>query len=199
MTPKGKRTTLKITGIVLIIILGFGSIFFLEHYYQTNVLQSYKMSSPSMSPSLLVGDCIMADKSLQDIADIERGDIVVFAYPRDPQLDYVKRAIGLPGDILEIKDKEVFINGQRHAESYAVYSDERIFPASVNRRDNIGPVTVPDNALFVMGDNRDRSNDSRFWGFLKSDNLKGRVSLIYWSWNRDKPGVRWDRIGKSLR
>ncbi len=182
------------------------------------VIQAFKIPSGSMKTTLLVGDHILVNKFIygirlpywnQEIIPIsepKRQDIVVFRYPVDPSKDFIKRVIGLPGDTVRIKDKQVFVNDQPLSEPYVVHSDSRILPAGVSSRDNMGPIVVPPNNLFVMGDNRDESYDSRFWKFVDVSELRGKAFVIYWSWNRDgelslSPGqgyVRWNRIGDLL-
>ena len=149
----------------------------------------------------------VVNKELIHFVNPKRGDIVVFEYPVDRTKDFIKRAIGLPGETVRIHDKKVFINDRPLDEPYATFTDPKILPAVVGPRDNMGPVVVPPDSLFVMGDNRDESYDSRFWKFVKMDEIKGEAFIIYWSWNRDgeftfSPSdsyVRWDRIGKVLR
>jgi signal peptidase I len=182
------------------------------------VIQAFKIPSGSMKSTLLVGDHILVNKfiygirlpywnqELIPISQPKRQDIIVFRYPVDPSKDFIKRVIGLPGDTVRIKDKQVFVNDQPLSEPYVVHSDSRILPASVGSRDNMGPIEVPANSLFVMGDNRDESYDSRFWKFVDVSDLRGKAFVIYWSWNRDgeitlSPGqgyVRWNRIGSLL-
>lgn len=182
------------------------------------VVQAFKIPSGSMKSTLLIGDHILVNKFIYGIkipfwnkeilhfSDPKRQDIVVFKYPVDPSKDFIKRVIGLPGDTVRIQDKVVYVNDQRLVEPYAVFSDSKIMPAGLSTRDNMGPIIVPLNCLFVMGDNRDESYDSRFWKFVDIKELKGKAFIIYWSWNRDgeltwKPTesyVRWNRIGKWL-
>jgi signal peptidase I len=118
--------------------------------------------------------------------------VVVFKFPLDTRKDYIKRVIGLPGDRVELVDKQLFINGQPTEDpraSYSISGNMRMF----------GPVTVPAGHLFVMGDNRDESSDSRVWGFVPRPNLKGKAFLIYWSWDRKNYGVRWNRLADIVR
>ena len=173
-------------------------------FIRTFVVQAFKIPSGSMKPTLLVGDHILVskfiygikipltDKTIIKLGTPKRGDVVVFKYPLDTRKDYIKRVIGLPGDRVELVNKKLFINGRvtddPHA-SYSVYGNLR----------NFGPVTVPANHLFVMGDNRDESSDSRVWGFVPLSYLKGKAFLIYWSWDRTDFGVRWSRLGDIVR
>ncbi|MFZ2447725.1 MAG: signal peptidase I [Syntrophobacteraceae bacterium] len=183
------------------------------------VVQAFKIPSGSMKSTLLVGDHILVNKfiygikipmtnrEIMHIRDPKRFDIVVFQYPVDPSKDFIKRVIGLPGDTVQIKDKRVFVNDQPLTEPYTSFTDHKILPANSSPRDNMGPLVVPPNSLFVMGDNRDESYDSRFWKFVDVSDLKGEAFIIYWSWNQDgelsttssESYVRWNRIGKLLQ
>ena len=179
-------------------------------FIRTFVVQAFKIPSGSMLDTLLIGDHILVNKFIYGIKnpftgetwipieEPERKDIVVFEYPLNPSQDYIKRVIGVAGDRIEIKDKKVFVNGEPQNEPYTIYSDNRIIPANVQPRDNMDPVTVPPHSLFVMGDNRDNSYDSRFWHFVDLKAVKGKAFILYWSWDKDKFRVRWDRIGKLV-
>jgi len=161
-------------------------------------IQAYKIPATSLEPTILQGDHILAKKLLNVRQGIGRGDMVIFPYPNDTSTDYIKRIIATGGDTVEIVNKEVFVNGNKLNESYVIYSDPEIIPKSYSPRDNLGPIAVPDNAIFVMGDNRDHSNDSRFWGFVERDAVKGKAYTIYWSWDSKNFKVRWNRIGKKI-
>lgn len=185
---------------------------------RTFVVQAFKIPSGSMKSTLLVGDHILVNKfvygiklpywniELLPISQPKRQDIVVFRYPVDPSKDFIKRVVGLPGDTIRIQDKKVFVNEQLLSEPYVVHSDSRVLPLSTSPRDNMIPVKVPANSLFVMGDNRDESYDSRFWKFVDMSELRGKAFIIYWSWNNDgelslspqESYVRWNRIGSLL-
>ncbi|MGM0681011.1 MAG: signal peptidase I, partial [Thermodesulfobacteriota bacterium] len=128
----------------------------------------------------------------------ERKDIIVFEYPVEPSKDFIKRVIGLPGDRIKIIDKKVFVNGKRFKVEAAVHRDSRIIPGELSPRDNYGPVTVPEKSLFVMGDNRDNSHDSRFWGFVDFRKVKGKAVILYWSWDSEEFSPRWSRIGDII-
>lgn len=182
------------------------------------VVQAFKIPSGSMKPTLLIGDHILVNKfaygirlpiwntQLVHVSNPKRGDIIVFQYPVDPSKDFIKRVIGIPGDTVRIQNKKVFVNDQPLDEPYAVHSDTRILPATISTRDNMSPLAIPPDCLFVMGDNRDESHDSRFWKFVSFDDLRGKAFIIHWSWNKDgemswSPSmsyVRWNRIGKVL-
>jgi len=141
------------------------------------IVETFWIPSGSMEPTLMVGDRIMAYKIFYGINRVKRGDIIIFKFPLDPKKDFVKRVIGLPGDTIEIRKKEVYVNKKRLIEPYAVHSDnwDTGFP-----RDEYGPVKVPPDSLFVLGDNRDSSEDSRYWGYVPKENIIGKAFLIYW-------------------
>jgi signal peptidase I len=163
-----------------------------------------------MKPTLLIGDHILVSKfnygvrlplirsTLIPVGTPKRGDIVVFIYPEDRSKDFIKRLIGLPGDKIEIRDKKILLNGLPWSDAHGINVDNLIIPGSVQPRDNFGPVTVPEGSLFVMGDNRDESYDSRFWGLVPMKDVLGKALIIYWSWNQEDHGVRWNRIGSIL-
>ena len=173
-------------------------------FIRTFVIQAFKIPSGSMKPTLLVGDHILVnkfiygiklpftDKILISLGEPERGDVVVFKFPLDTRKDYIKRVIGLPGDRVELVDKQLLINGRPTEDPNANYS----MSGSMRM---YGPVTVPADHLFVMGDNRDESSDSRVWGFVPRAYLKGKAFLIYWSWDRKSYGVRWSRLADIVR
>ena len=175
---------------------------------RTFVVQAYKIPSRSMVPTLLVGDHLLVNKfiygvkipvirkTILPITDPKRGDIIVFIYPEDRSKDYIKRVIGVAGDKIEIRNKKIYINDQRYEDAYGIYSDPQILQDNV--RDNFGPVTVPADSLFVMGDNRDESLDSRYWGFVSLPDVEGKALIIYWSWNSDDFSLRWKRLGHLL-
>ena len=176
----------------------------------TFVIKMYKIPSRSMVPTLLVGDQLVVNKliygikipyfrnTIIPITDPQRGDIIVFIYPKDRSLDFIKRVIGIGGDTIEIQDKKIFINGKVFTDNTGIYTDKIIYPGSVQPRDNFGPITVPKGSLFVLGDNRDESMDSRFWGFVDLKDVQGKAFIIYWSWNPDERKIRWQRLGNLL-
>jgi signal peptidase I len=179
-------------------------------FIRTFVVQAFKIPSGSMKPTLQIGDHILVNKfvygvkipfvrsTLIPIGQPKRGDIVVFIYPQDRDKDFIKRVIALGGDTVEIRNKEILINGVRYEDNHGVYVDSTIFPGAMQPRDNMGPVTVPEGSIFVMGDNRDQSYDSRFWGFVELKDVQGEAFMIYWSWNGDDHSPRWGRIGNIL-
>jgi signal peptidase I len=184
-------------------------------FIRTFVVQAFKIPSGSMKETLQIGDHILVNKfiygvkipfvqkTLIPIKEPRREDIIVFKYPENPKLDFIKRVIGVEGDVIEIRNKKLYVNSKRMDRPYAIFMDSYTIPSVYNKRDSFGPVTVPQNALFVMGDNRDNSKDSRFWGFVDLSAVKGKAFMIYWSWNKDNSKsfldyVRWNRIGNML-
>jgi signal peptidase I len=179
-------------------------------FIRTFIVCAYKIPSRSMVPTLLVGDHILVNKFIYGVkipllrktiipfSEPKRGEIVVFIFPNDRSKDFIKRVIGVGGDKIEIKNKKIFINDKEFKDSYGVFSDSLILPKSMQTRDNFGPVTVPEKSIFVMGDNRDESLDSRFWGFVDLKDVEGKAFIIYWSWNRDEHNPRWHRLGNLL-
>jgi signal peptidase I len=186
-------------------------------FIRTFVVQAFKIPTGSMEHNLLIGDHLLVNKFmfapsasgierlLLPIGTIERGDVIVFKYPEEPQRDFIKRVIGLPGETLEVRDKKVFINGTPLDEPYAHYIDAPTTPSEIHEvtsfdvRERYGPVTVPPNQYFVMGDNRDNSEDSRYWGFLARDYVKGKALLIYWSYESGREGYEAAGVGATLR
>lgn len=166
---------------------------------RTFVVQAFKIPSGSMLPTLQIGDHILVNKFLYYFRDPQRGDIIVFKFPQDEGRDFIKRVVGLSGETLEVRGKQVYINGKPMEEPYAVHLDANIFGNPHSPRDQFGPVKIPEGYLFVMGDNRDHSMDSRFWGFLDIRKVRGDAFLIYWSWDRERHWPRWDRIGHLVR
>lgn len=192
-------------------------------------VQAFKIPSGSMIPTLLIGDHILVSKlaygfqlpkdcefqvsfppvtcysstMLTRFDSPQRGDIIVFRYPEDENKDFIKRVVGIPGDTVAVKNKKVLVNGEvLEDKEFTQRVDPGIIDGRINPRDNFGPVTVPPDSYFVMGDNRDQSLDSRFWGFVKMDKIKGRAFLVYWSWNGHGTWtnwIRWERIGKLIR
>jgi signal peptidase I len=177
-------------------------------------IKAYSIPAGSMQPTLLIGDYLLANNGAYGlrnpftnkvwipIGKPQRGDVVVFILPQDPSKDYIKRVIGLPGDRIQIINKKVFVNGKLFETPGAVYDDPTIIPAphspNDSPRDNLGPVVVPANSYFVMGDNRDHSYDSRFWGFVPLDAFRGKALYVYLSWDRKNSRIRWERIGKTI-
>jgi signal peptidase I len=181
-------------------------------FIRTFIVQAFKIPSGSMLETLQIGDQILVNKfiygvkipftngkTLVPVKDPVRGDIVVFKYPEDPSKDFIKRVVAVGGDTLEIKDKQLYVNDTLvTSEPYAIHKDERIIPGNFSTRDYLRKITIPEKKLFVMGDNRDNSHDSRFWGFVDLSEVKGEAFMIYWSWNKEAFGVRWKRLGTLL-
>lgn len=179
-------------------------------FIRTFVVQAFKIPSGSMKPTLLVGDHILVNKfiygvkipflqkTIIPVSEPKRGDVIVFIYPEDRSKDFIKRVIGVGGDTVEIRNKQIFLNSQPYQDPFGLYVDSVIIPSSMQPRDNYGPVRVPEGMLFVMGDNRDQSYDSRFWGFVDLKDVMGKAFVIYWSWDSSGMTVRWNRIGKII-
>ncbi|TFG36816.1 MAG: signal peptidase I [Nitrospirales bacterium] len=175
---------------------------------RTFVVQAFKIPSGSMIPTLLIGDHILVnkflygtqipftDKKILIFREPKKGDIIVFKYPENPKKDFIKRVIATEGDTIEEKNKVVYVNGEPVTETYAYHYDPTIHSDSAPR-DTFGQIRVPKDKIFVMGDNRDHSYDSRFWGFVDEKEVKGKAFIIYWSWNPDK-WVRFNRIGRLI-
>jgi len=203
--PRKKKSGLRenIEAILVAIVLAL--------FIRTFVIQAFKIPSGSMKETLKIGDHILVNKfiygvkipylqtTIVPITNPKREDIVVFKFPEDPSKDFIKRVIGVAGDVVEIRDKKVYVNSKLLNPDFGIHTDSYIFPASVQPRDNFGPAVVPPHSLFVMGDNRDQSYDSRFWGFVDFKAVKGKALMIYWSWDKDNFGVRWNRIGHLLK
>jgi signal peptidase I len=114
-------------------------------------------------------------------------------------MSLIKRVIGVAGDKIEIVNKKIFINDKAYKDSYGVFKDSNVLPQSIEPRDNFGPVTVPENSIFVMGDNRDESMDSRYWGFVDLQDVEGKAFIIYWSWDSDLHKPHWERFGLTFK
>lgn len=183
---------------------------------RTFAIQAFKIPSGSMLQTLQIGDHILVNKILlgtpidipftninlfhmPGIRDPKRGDIIVFKYPEDPNRDFIKRTIAVGGDTVEVKDKVLYVNGDRMQEPYAQYVDNEVRRKGIDKRDNFGPFHVPQGSVFVMGDNRDQSYDSRFWGVVDLKQIKGKAMIIYWSWDGEKTLPRFNRIGKLVK
>ena len=181
-------------------------------FVRTFVFQAFKIPTGSMKPNLLVGDHLLVNKfgfaptafgierALLPIRSIVRGDVVVFKYPEEPDRDFIKRVIGLPGETLELRNQTIFINGAPLVEPYAhyLYPPAEGDPGSLDLRRKYGPVTVPASHYFMMGDNRDDSQDSRYWGFMPETYVKGRALFIYWSFDTPEEGAPPPATGFSL-
>lgn len=204
LTKKHKKSVVReyVEAIIIALILAL--------FIRSFIVQAFKIPSGSMIPTLLIGDHLLVNKFIYgiknpfsgatwiSIGEPSRRDIIVFKYPENPKQDFIKRVIGVAGDRIEIIDKKVYVNGEIFEVDNAVYRDKRIFPGDVTPRDNLGPIVVPENSLFVMGDNRDNSHDSRFWKFVDLKAIKGKAFILYWSWNREDFAVRWNRLGDLI-
>ena len=175
------------------------------------VIQAFRIPSESMKDTLLVGDFLFVNKfeygpkmpfthlRLPGLRQPKRGDVIVFQFPQDPSKDFIKRCVATGGETLEIRNKQVSVNGVALSEPYTIHTDPSVKPAGYEYRDNYGPYTVPPGELFMMGDNRDNSNDSRYWGTLEMDLVKGRAMFLYWSWDGERNWPRWNRILRMIR
>lgn len=180
-------------------------------FIRSFIVQAFKIPSGSMLPTLQIGDHILVskfsygikiplvNKTIIPTGEPKREDILVFIYPEDPSKDFIKRVIAIAGDTVQIVNKQVSINGLPYADPFAAFTDNTFIPGNVQPRDNFGPVKVPPGQVFVLGDNRDQSFDSRFWGFVRLEDTVGKAFIIYWSWNREDFNVRWNRLGNILR
>jgi signal peptidase I len=180
-------------------------------FVRTFVVQAFKIPSGSMIPTLQIGDHILVNKfvygvklpftnlTIIPLGEPKRGDVIVFKYPQDESKDFIKRVIGRPGDRVEVRHQQVYVNDTPLTEPYAIHQSEMPRNPLEQPRDDYGPVTVPSHAYFVMGDNRDHSLDSRYWGFVTEEKIKGRAFLIYWSWDGIERWVRWERLGKMVQ
>jgi len=205
MTQKKSKSSLRenTEAIIIAIVIAL--------FIRTFIVQAFKIPSGSMLETLQIGDHILVNKfiygvkipftdgkTLVPVADPQRGDIIVFKYPEDPSKDFIKRVVATAGDTLEIINKKLYVNGKVvENEPYAIHQDSQTLMR--HPRDNLPRIVVPDNKVFVMGDNRDNSHDSRFWGFVDLSAVRGKAFMIYWSWNKEDFGVRWNRIGDLIR
>lgn len=178
-------------------------------FIRTFIVQAFKIPSGSMLPTLQIGDHLLVNKFLYGIRipvvgkrvlpfkHPERDDVIVFIYPQDPSKDFIKRVKGLPGETVEIRNKRLFIDGQAVDDPNGYYDEapERLSRAP---RDNFGPFVVPEGEVFVMGDNRDHSHDSRFWGTVPIDDILGKAFILYWSWDSKAFRPRWSRLGMLI-
>ena len=172
-------------------------------FIRTFVVQAFRIPSGSMIPALLVGDQILVDKLVYKFRLPERGEVMVFKYPEDESRDFIKRLIGLPGDKLEVRNRIVYINDKPLDETaYAYHESPMSDDFHSDLRDNYGPTIIPDKKYFMMGDNRENSQDSRFWGFLDEDKIIGRAFIIYWSRDTSRTfpmALRWDRFAHLMQ
>ncbi|SEA48081.1 signal peptidase I Serine peptidase. MEROPS family S26A [Desulfuromusa kysingii] len=186
---------------------------------RTFLFQAFKIPSGSMLDTLLIGDHLLVNKFIfgtkipgidgryLKVRNPERGDVIVFEFPGDEgksyfeRRDFIKRVIGLPGDVIEVKAKQVFVNGEPFTVPYEIHKDQEVIPPVASPRDFTGPIKVPEDSYFVMGDNRDFSYDSRFWGYVHKSKVKGLAFIKYWSWNAEGSllhKIRFSRIGRLI-
>jgi len=181
------------------------------------VAQAYQIPTGSMENTLLVGDYLFINKMLYG-SEIDigvqghrllyyrfpafrkpaQGDIIVFRYPENPKQDFIKRCVAVAGQTVEIRDKVLYVDGVKQVEPYVVHIDPRILPREISQRDNFGPYKVPSGDLFMMGDNRDNSHDSRFWGPLPIGLIKGKAAIRYFSWDGDHHAIRFNRMFQEI-
>lgn len=185
-----------------------GMALFLALFIRTFIIQAFKIPSGSMIPTLQVGDHILVnklsygsrmpflEKYLVHFGEPESGDVIVFVFPEDRSKDFIKRVVGVGGDLVEIRGKKVYINNHVLDDPHAYFEGD--LEKKLQVRGDFGPVRVPEGQLFVMGDNRDRSYDSRFWGFVNVQDVKGKALVIYWSWDGTDRWVRWERLGSLI-
>jgi len=211
MTEPFKKSTLReyFESIVIAVILAL--------FIRTFVVQAFKIPTGSMEENLLIGDHLLVNKfvfgpsasaverAVLPMASLKRGEVVVFKYPEEPDRDFIKRVIGLPGETVELREKKVYINGTPLNEPYVHFlapprsGTEFNEVTSFDVRERYGPVTVPPNQYFVMGDNRDNSQDSRYWGFLPRDLVKGKALVIYWSYEAGREDYQEEGAGATAR
>ena len=211
MAEPFKKSTLReyLESIVIAVILAL--------FIRTFVVQAFKIPTGSMEENLLIGDHLLVNKfifgpsasaverAVLPMASLKRGEVVVFKYPEEPDRDFIKRVIGLPGETVELREKKVYINGTPLNEPYVHFlapprgGTEFNEVTSFDVRERYGPVTVPPNQYFVMGDNRDNSQDSRYWGFLPRELVKGKALVVYWSYEAGREDYQEEGAGATAR
>jgi signal peptidase I len=207
MTEQKKKSTIRETFEAIAIA------FLIAMVIRTFAVQAFKIPSGSMIPTLVIGDHLLVNKVvlgtsvdipftdinlfyMPGLREPRRGDIIVFKYPQNPSRDFIKRVIAVEGDKIESRNKKVFVNDHKLVEHYSQNVDSNI---RNGQRDNFGPITVPRGKVFVMGDNRDQSYDSRFWGFVDVTDIKGKAFIIYWSWDGEETWIRFNRLGRLVK
>ena len=188
-----------------------GMALLLALFIRTFIVQAFKIPSGSMIPTLQIGDHILVNKISSGVRipflehypasfqKVQRGDVIVFIFPEDRSKDFIKRVIGVAGDSVEVRGKRIYINGKQVDDPHAHFEGDDPQSPGLPSREGYGPRAVPENHIFVMGDNRDRSYDSRFWGFVSLEDVRGKAFLIYWSWDGSDRWVRWERLGSLIR
>jgi signal peptidase I len=210
VTPYRKSTAREYFETIVISVI-------LALFVRTFIVQAFKIPTGSMENNLLIGDHLLVNKflfaptgsaierALLPVRPVRRGDVVVFKFPEDPERDFVKRVIGLPGEKLEMREKRVYINDKPIEEPYVHFLEPPSAPSvqhettSTDLRERYGPVTVPANSYFMMGDNRDNSEDSRYWGFLPRSFIKGHALMVYWSYDGGPEIYQEEGLGARLR
>lgn len=203
------------TGKVLEYLKAIGTALIFALIIRTFIVQAFKIPSGSMIPTLLIGDHLLVNKivygtpvdipftsvnvfHMPGLRTPHKGDIIVFKYPEDPSRDFIKRVIAVEGDTIQMIDKKLFVNDKQSEEAYTQHTDTSVRLGQLEPRDNFGPYLIPKNKLFVMGDNRDQSYDSRFWGYVDVKQVLGKAMIIYWSWDSNNNFPRFDRMGKLI-
>ena len=211
MAESFRKSTLReyFESIVIAVILAL--------FIRTFVVQAFKIPTGSMEETLLIGDHLLvnkfvfgpsetaAERTLLPMGTIKRRDVLVFKYPEEPDRDFIKRVIGLPGETVELREKKVYINGTPLEEPYVHFLSPPSAPSELHEvtsfdvRERFGPVTVPADQYFMMGDNRDNSADSRYWGFLRRDYIKGKAVVIYWSYQAEREDYQDESAGATAK
>jgi signal peptidase I len=184
-------------------------------FIRTFIIQAFKIPSSSMEPTLQVGDYLLVSKFIYGIkipftdtkwfqfSKPKRGDIVVFIYPKDRSKDFIKRVIGTDGEKVEIIRNKIYINDRLINDPWGHYDEKSVWSKYFQSKERYGPEVVPKDSIFVLGDNRDNSQDSRFWGFVNINEVKGKAFIVYFSWNGEAQNllnkIRWTRLGKLIR
>jgi signal peptidase I len=169
-----------------------------RNYIKENVAKTFSIPTGSMIPTLLIGDMLVAKTDPISKSDINKGELVIFNYPKDRSRIFIKRVIATEGETLSIINKKVLVDDVVLEEPYIINSDPEIITNQSTPRDNLNSVKIPKGSMFVLGDNRDDSYDSRHWGFVKKSDIIGKAALLFWSWDSENYNVRWNRIGKIL-
>lgn len=162
-------------------------------------LKPYQVPVDAMEESILPGDSILVNRLAYRFGDPGRGDVVVFRYPPDPAKEFIGRVVALGGETVELRDKKLLVDGKEQLYPREVHREKEIVPLEQNPRDNLAPVKVAAGSYFVMGDNRDRAWDSRFWGGVPRGDITGKAAIIYWSRSPENGATRWGRVGAAVR
>ena len=196
-------------------VKAIGTALILALIIRTFAVQAFKIPSGSMIPTLLIGDHLLVNKivygtpvdipftninvfQMPGLRKPQKGEIIVFKYPEDTKRDFIKRVVAVEGDTIQMIDKKLYVNGNPVEEPFTQHTDNLVRLGRLVPKDNFGPYLIPKDKLFMMGDNRDQSLDSRFWGYVDIKQVRGKAMIIYWSWDSDKTFPRFDRIGKLI-